>query len=637
MRRTFLIIFLFLVGMIHVNIDSYYVSENIVFKNKAIKNIARLGTLINSCVLGDMVTVSNSTFVLNGSFYIDENTKFVNCTVIVEKNSSVILKDNTTWIVEKSKIVLRENLSIIGVCSTIMFMSSSILSDMVNYANVSIHINAEEFFSYGSNFSVSIDVHYASVLTFEDSSLFGAVLMRFIKNNTSPIVSLYNCSINHVHMVVGFDRFPDYTNYNPYLHLNLTVLILRCCGLYSNNNDSLIYLNSYELERMVHIYLSVCDSKFDSFYISLQHRPTINLSFINNTIENIDISVQGINQESNKINIMNNTITWLSIFNVQCGRLALNIIGNTLKNVDINRFETYLNLSITLQRNNFTDGYICINHMRHPNAIEKNKYMIVTNIRNNTFYRSSVFFCNDIDTSGIYIYSSEEKCVLVNISGNTFVDSFDLKKPTIEFSCVLGDLFISDNKFIATDPNINFIAFALEPYTLVGFAENSQVHIYYNTFINSTKPFRIDFGYTLEQSGLRLEKPVKIYLNSIFAKKTSLSDHGYVYDWGGYGNYWSCFNVTDRDGDGIGDEALWFDGDSVDRFPLVRPHWEYNVSCPILVEESGGTDVWFVVAVFGVVGLVVVLVAVFCLRKYGLKWWKKSETTVETAAEHLGA
>jgi hypothetical protein len=44
-----------------------------------------------------------------------------------------------------------------------------------------------------------------------------------------------------------------------------------------------------------------------------------------------------------------------------------------------------------------------------------------------------------------------------------------------------------------------------------------------------------------------------------------------VWDNGSEGNYWSNYNGTDLDNDGIGDTKLPWEG--VDNYPLMNPYW----------------------------------------------------------------
>jgi parallel beta-helix repeat protein len=70
--------------------------------------------------------------------------------------------------------------------------------------------------------------------------------------------------------------------------------------------------------------------------------------------------------------------------------------------------------------------------------------------------------------------------------------------------------------------------------------------IYYNNFINNTE---------------------NVYNEVILAGPVAVS----IWDNGAVGNYWSDYNGTDADGDGIGDTPYVIDASNQDRYPLMTP------------------------------------------------------------------
>jgi nitrous oxidase accessory protein NosD len=70
--------------------------------------------------------------------------------------------------------------------------------------------------------------------------------------------------------------------------------------------------------------------------------------------------------------------------------------------------------------------------------------------------------------------------------------------------------------------------------------------IYYNTFINNTE---------------------NVYNEVVLAGPVAIS----IWDNGTVGNYWSNYNGTDGNGDGIGDTPYVIDASNQDHYPLMNP------------------------------------------------------------------
>lgn len=112
--------------------------------------------------------------------------------------------------------------------------------------------------------------------------------------------------------------------------------------------------------------------------------------------------------------------------------------------------------------------------------------------------------------------------------------------------------------------------------------------IFLNTIVNNT----YGIYFYIASGGILSDN--EIYLNT-FSNTNNYCIYGtsgpnrwyspieYTYMYGGQyftsymGNYWSTYNGSDSDNNGIGDAPYVIDPNNVDRYPLMRPHQEYLI------------------------------------------------------------
>ena len=137
--------------------------------------------------------------------------------------------------------------------------------------------------------------------------------------------------------------------------------------------------------------------------------------------------------------------------------------------------------------------------------------------------------------------------LLEHASNNSIVgNNITSNKAGIHFGSIVNRLNTIIGNMIAN----NEIGIYFEGHIPFRFFENNT--IYHNSFINNTKQV-YDIHWEEKASG------------SMYMLTTTIWDDGKK------GNYWSNYNGTDKDGDGIGDISYVIDDNNKDRYPLMKP------------------------------------------------------------------
>jgi hypothetical protein len=97
-----------------------------------------------------------------------------------------------------------------------------------------------------------------------------------------------------------------------------------------------------------------------------------------------------------------------------------------------------------------------------------------------------------------------------------------------------------------------------------------------------------------------------VQLNGCECKELNNTEPPHCWDNGGEGNFWSDYNGTDANGDGIGDTHYFIDELNMDRYPLMQSPVNLPVPAP---------EIPFVEIVFGFSVSVVLIVVVLAYRR----------------------
>jgi nitrous oxidase accessory protein NosD len=126
-------------------------------------------------------------------------------------------------------------------------------------------------------------------------------------------------------------------------------------------------------------------------------------------------------------------------------------------------------------------------------------------------------------------------------------------------------------------------------------------------FFGTDQPGTIPLNLTVSHNSF--EDNVRQLGGCLCQEQYNASEPIHNWDDGREGNYWSDYNGTDDDGDGIGDVPYVFDPQNQDRYPIMEnPLREETTAIPV------GVEVFVIVAV---VAAVLISVVVLRVRRKG--------------------
>jgi len=542
--------------------------------NNALVNIF-FSNFLNKNIDENITVICGSDYMLYENITLSKNSTlmFFNSTIHVLKNVMILMKSNSSLLLINSSIIF-ENASelriygingtrFIGVCLDISpkfnkkkYVYFGINTEYILLSKVtSRNVNIDAYANYISIISCNIDTMGISP-KYENASIeiFDSK-MNFIEFGEWG----YEMKCKELYIYIKNTKITHHFQGNFYLRKAETRIVIEQC-IFKNVHFLIDYYNTWNMSIPSKIAISKCKMMNCEFVFEMD-TPIKEVTLSENIVVN---STWSVDLKYATTAIYGNILINSSIF----------IDVTTSKKYPVVFRKNILRMSLLDLRLWWADAI-------SPMFVTKNVFI------NSILRTQARFLWLAVKMNQRSTTREEQSILILMIANNTFIKNLTIRRRSLIELCDEAMYYVIANNTFINENSDKFPAIFIEGVFNYD-PENpkeSSFDICGNVFINFTTPLVIkarqkDVGY----EGF-YHTQIRIYLNSFFAENITLIDYGFEYDWAGYGNYWSCYYVLDRNNDGIGDEPIWFDNDSVDKRPLVYPHWKYNISYPIEYDE----------------------------------------------------
>jgi parallel beta-helix repeat protein len=253
-----------------------------------------------------------------------------------------------------------------------------------------------------------------------------------------------------------------------------------------------------------------------------------------------------------------------------------NVTNVTVENFNLDSFwqpiQAHDSLNLQIKANNLTNcpSYAisfdsCNNSVIAGNNLEGTIY--ITNIYGDGESTNNIIIGNTISdvAEGIQISESSHNVISDNILTNVY-DNIGVDGNS---SVISNNIIINGIEGIFAGGDTAIFGNTIDTMTDIGLGVSGQNDKIYENTVENAK-----YGVSLQTSN---ESGTTIVYHNNFINDTQnlqfdQSTGTVLWDNGKEGNYWSSYNGTSRNGDGIGDTPYNLGGNNIDLYPLMQPY-----------------------------------------------------------------